>query len=182
MLTDTIRRRWAAALLTVTAMFLAACGSTTSSSVAGSDDGLQRAEVPAEALSFADAQTIDAKSFDSASLTKGATVLWFWAPWCTVCRAEAPDVARVADELAGEVRFVGIAGRGPVPDMQEFVSDTGTDGFTHVADSDGTLWTQFGVVSQPSFVFVSADGSAERVTGGLDAGQLRQAAESLVAD
>lgn len=99
-----------------------------------------------------------------------------------MCRAEAPDVARVADELAGEVRFVGIAGRGPVPDMQEFVSDTGTDGFTHVADSDGTLWTQFGVVSQPSFVFVSADGSAERVTGGLDAGQLRQAAESLVAD
>lgn len=78
MLTDTIRRRWAAALLTVTAMFLAACGSTTSSSVAGSDDGLQRAEVPAEALSFADAQTIDAKSFDSASADErrdGAVVL-----------------------------------------------------------------------------------------------------------
>lgn len=174
----TTRQRCAAAALSAACLVLVACGSSedvSSTESAGIVDGTQ---VPAAALTFT-AETIDGASFDSAELAEGPAVLWFWAPWCTVCRAEAPDVARVADELAGEVRFVGIAGRAPVTDMQAFVSDTETDGFVHVADPDGSLWTQFGVLSQPSFVFVSADGSAERVTGGLDADQLRQAAESL---
>lgn len=173
------RRRWATATLTVAAMFLSACASTTDAAPSGSD-GLQRATVSTEALSF-DAETIEGKPFDSAVLTKSPTVIWFWAPWCTVCRAEAPDVAKVAAEFAGDVEFVGIAGRGPVADMRDFVSDTGTGGFPHVADVDGSLWSSLGVASQPSFVLVDADGNAERVTGSLDEEQLRQAVKALVA-
>jgi len=179
MLVQRLRRRCAAALMTAAALSLVACGATPDVSASAPDTSVQGSELAASAVSFS-GQTIDGGSFDSAKLAGEPAVLWFWAPWCTVCRAEAPDVARVADELAGEVRFVGIAGRGPVADMQTFVSDTGTDGFIHVADTDGSLWTQFGVLSQPSFVFVSADGSAERVSGGLDADQLRQSAESLI--
>ena len=57
--------------------------------------------------------------------------------------------------------------------MRGFVSATGTDAITHVADVDGTLWTRFGVVSQPSFVFVDRSGAAQSYAGSLDAEQLR---------
>jgi len=45
--------------------------------------------------------------------------------------------------------------------MRAFVSETGTGAFTHVVDADGALWTRFGVVSQPAFVFVDSSGAAE---------------------
>ena len=42
-------------------------------------------------------------------------VLWFWAPWCTVCRAEAPDVAETAEAYEDEdMALVGVAGGGLV--------------------------------------------------------------------
>jgi thiol-disulfide isomerase/thioredoxin len=42
--------------------------------------------------------TVDGQEFDGAALAGTPVVLWFWAPWCTICRAEAPDVAAVAAE------------------------------------------------------------------------------------
>ena len=44
--------------------------------------------------------TLEGASFDSSTLAGKPAVLWFWAPWCTVCRAEAPDVATVAAQFA----------------------------------------------------------------------------------
>ena len=49
------------------------------------------AAVPEE-LSFT-AETIEGASFDGSSLAGKDAVLWFWAPWCTECRREAPFVA-----------------------------------------------------------------------------------------
>jgi thiol-disulfide isomerase/thioredoxin len=56
--------------------------------------------------------TVDGQEFDGAALAGTPVVLWFWAPWCTICRAEAPDVAAVAAEYAGRVEVIGVAGRG----------------------------------------------------------------------
>ncbi len=137
--------------------------------------------VPAQdrGAAFAGA-TVDGGSFDSATLAGTPAVLWFWAPWCTVCRAEAPDVAAVAAEYEGRVRFVGVPGLGPVDDMKRFVADTGTAGFTHVVDADGALWQRFGVVAQPAFAFVAADGTVTAHPGGLDGAGLRAAARDLL--
>lgn len=136
--------------------------------------------VTPEALDFT-GTTVDGAAFAGADLTGKPVVMWFWAPWCTVCRAESPDVAKVAAEFAGKVTFVGIAGRGPVEDMQAFVQETSTGGFTHVADVDGSLWARFGVVAQPSFVFVTPSGEAQAFTGGLGASDLRDVANQLLA-
>jgi thiol-disulfide isomerase/thioredoxin len=125
--------------------------------------------------------TLEGSPFDAASLTGTPVVLWFWAPWCTICRAEAPDVAAVAAEYAGRVTFLGVPGLGEVADMREFVADTGTAGMTHVVDADGALWQRFGVVSQPAFVFVAADGTVQAFGGSLDPDSLRQTADELLA-
>jgi thiol-disulfide isomerase/thioredoxin len=125
--------------------------------------------------------TLDGSPFDAMTLTGQPVVLWFWAPWCTICRAEAPGVAEVAAEYAGRATFLGVPGLGEVADMREFVADTGMGGLTHVVDADGSLWQRFGVVSQPAYVFIGADGAVHAFGGSLDAESLRQAADDLLA-
>ena len=45
--------------------------------------------------------TVSGAPFDPATLTGKPVVLWFWAPWCTICRSEAPAVTKVAADFAG---------------------------------------------------------------------------------
>lgn len=165
-------RRLLAVLVALLALLaLAGCGS-------GSPGG--GSSVAPDQTSFA-GTTLTGASFDSAKNEGEPQVLWFWAPWCTVCRAESPDVAKVAASFDGKVDFVGIPGRGKLPEMRKFVSETGTGGFTHVSDVSGSLWQQFGITSQPSFVFVDSAGHGTRVVGKLDASELRSRVQKLAA-
>lgn len=114
------------------------------------------------ALSFTAAE-LSGGELDASTLQGTDVVLWFWAPWCTTCRAEAPNVVEVADAFDGEVEVIGVAGRGQVADMERFVEETGTGGFTHVVDGDGSIWSQFEVIDQPAFAFIGADGEVDDV-------------------
>ena len=122
------------------------------------------AAVP-EALDFT-AQTVTGTTFDGTTLAGKPAVVWFWAPWCPVCKRGAADVTAAAAELADSVTFVGVAGlSGSLDDMRAFVEDTDTQTFAHVADTDGAVFTRFGVTQQDTFAFISADGTVELVDG-----------------
>lgn len=137
------------------------------------------AEVPA-ALDF-EAPTVDGGTFSGADLVGQNSVLYFWAPWCTVCRAEAPSLPAVASDFEADATFYGVAGLSPdVAAMQGFVADTGTDALTHIADTDGSVYTGFGVSSQTTFAFVDDDGSIEIVRGPLSDGELRERTQALI--
>jgi thiol-disulfide isomerase/thioredoxin len=41
------------------------------------------------------ATPLDGTSFDATTLAGADAVIWFWAPWCTICRGEAPEVAEI---------------------------------------------------------------------------------------
>jgi len=127
------------------------------------------------------ARTVSGPDFAGADLVGQPVVMWFWAPWCTICRAESPAVATVAAEFDGRVTFVGVAGRGQQEDMVVFVEETGTDDFTQLADVDGSVWSRFGIVAQPSFVFVTPDGQTQVFAGSLGVEELRDAADQLLA-
>ncbi|MGQ0577190.1 MAG: TlpA family protein disulfide reductase [Pseudonocardia sp.] len=79
------------------------------------------------------------------------------------------------------MRFLGLAGRGRVAAMRDFVADTGTGAMTHLVDADGALWQRFGVFGQPSFAFVARDGTVRTYRGSLDPAELRAAADELLA-
>ena len=117
--------------------------------------------------------------FDAASIQGKDTVLWFWAPWCTVCRAEAPDVVEAAAEFDGSVEVIGVAGRGEVPEMEQFLADTGTAGLDHIVDGDGAIWTQFGVAAQPAFAFIDDSGEVEVFVGALGREALTERMQAL---
>lgn len=119
------------------------------------------------ALKFS-ARTLDGRPFDGGTLAGKPVVFWFWAPWCSKCRSDAPAVKAAVGKHA-DVRFVGVAGLDTEPAMKEFVRSTGTGGFVHLSDRKGAVWTKLGVTQQSVFVFMKADGSTEKVTGPLGA-------------
>ena len=52
---------------------------------------------------------LDGSAFDSAAWAGQIVVVNFWGSWCPPCRAETPDLVRVANATRGEgVRFLGV--------------------------------------------------------------------------
>lgn len=124
-------------------------------------DEPDQTDVPA-ALDLA-AADLDGTQFDPSTVEGTVVVLWFWAPWCTTCRAEAPNVVEVSENFEGEAEIIGVAGRGETPEMEQFVKDTGTHDLRHLVDPDGAIWSQFEVISQPAFAFIDTDGEVRDV-------------------
>jgi thiol-disulfide isomerase/thioredoxin len=118
-----------------------------------------------EKLTFS-GTTIDGKKFSGASLAGKPAMLWFWAPWCSNCQAEAPTIAEAAKN--SDVQFVGVAAQDQVPAMQDFVERFDLGSFPHLADTEAAVWKRFGVTYQPAYAFVSSKGDIEVETDILD--------------
>lgn len=157
-------------------MLLTACGTGEAGEDAG---GAGSGAYASEVLDFT-GKTLDGDTLDASTLSEGPTVFWFWAPWCSVCRAEAPGVARVAAKFDGRVKFVGVPGLGEPDDMRKFVGATKIGGFAHVVDLDGSVWKRFGVTAQPAYAFVDDTGKVSTVPGGLDESDLEQSTADLI--
>lgn len=156
--------------LTVVAIIVTACGSQPKSqpAVAPTGDAAAATQVPAgqtvpAQLQFS-AKTLDGHDFHGESLLGKPAVLWFWAPWCPTCQGEAPVVGQVAASHP-EVTFVGVAGLDQVPAMQEFVNKYPVKTFTQLADTDRSVWANFGVTQQPAYAFVDPHGNASSGVG-----------------
>ncbi|MBC6449674.1 redoxin family protein [Actinokineospora xionganensis] len=167
------------ALVLAALLLLAGCGGTpapagqpepgttaattaSTSPAAGSSAPAATAAVP-EKLQFT-AMTVDGKDFRGDSLAGKPAVLWFWAPWCPNCQREAAGLAEIAKANDGKVTFVGVAAQDRLEAMRDFVQKRGVGGFTHLADTEAALWKRFGVTYQPSYAFISADGTIETQT------------------
>ena len=103
--------------------------------------------------------TLDGGTFDGRSLAGKPAVLWFWAPWCPTCAAEAPHVRQFADQYAGKITMVGVAGLDKVANMHRFVDLTNVDNIPHLADEQGVVWRRFGVTAQSTYALLDASGT-----------------------
>jgi thiol-disulfide isomerase/thioredoxin len=136
-----------------------AAAPTTASSApesAAPDEGGGKAQVPKE-LNFT-GTTVDGKAFDAKTLAGKPTVLWFWAPWCPKCRAQAGETAKVAADYQGKANVIGVAGLDKNAAMKDFVSQTGTGSFPHLSDEAGEVWKRFAVTEQSRYVILDKDG------------------------
>ncbi len=135
------------------------------------------ADAPA-ALQFS-AKTLDGKAFEGTSLYGQPTIIWFWAPWCPVCKAEAPAIRDALDELPDGVQAIGIPGQSDAAAMRRFVADYGLGAMVQVVDADGSLWSNFSVSYQPATVLLDADGNVTTLPGSVGKSGFLAAAASI---
>ncbi|MGB5953467.1 MAG: redoxin family protein [Ornithinimicrobium sp.] len=138
----------------------------------GDSDSAQAAPAAGGAdLSFS-ATTLEGEAFEGAQLAGKPAVLWFWAPWCPTCLAQAPTVGELADEYDGEVNVVGVGGAAESSEIEGVAKDI--EGPTHLIDEPGVVWQHFEITAQSTYVILDADGKV--VTDGefLSDEQLRE--------
>ena len=82
------------------------------------------------------------------------TLLWFWAPWCPVCNAEAPKI----EQLAGELNVVAIGGRDEAANGPAFVEEHGLDTPTVLFDESMASWEHYGIPGQPGAILLDTEG------------------------
>jgi len=159
-------RRLALALAGLVLLATTGCGADTPKAAA------------AGVLSFT-GTTIDGEAFDAAALAGKPALLWFWAPWCATCAAQAGSVTNIQAEYGEKLGVLGVAGMGNNADMHEFVSDLQVNGVRNLDDEAGVLWRKFGITEQSTYVLVDRSGRIV-TTGYLDDLELTTKVKSLV--
>jgi thiol-disulfide isomerase/thioredoxin len=97
---------------------------------------------------------------DLASLARAGTptLLWFWAPHCTFCRREAPELIELVQEHGGDLPMIGIGAQDSLEEAYGFLDDTDTHDLRMIWDPSGDSWVHHGVTSQPTVIVLGADG------------------------
>jgi thiol-disulfide isomerase/thioredoxin len=98
---------------------LAACGGTgnrgtTTGFVSGDGSEAITTVAPADRKKapVLEGEGLDGRPLSTADFAGKTIVVNLWGPWCAPCRAEAPDLDKVADEYAAkDVQFVGVLTR-----------------------------------------------------------------------
>ncbi|GHE86647.1 TlpA family protein disulfide reductase [Streptomyces spiralis] len=178
------------------ALALSACGSGGTSGGSGNtnfitgSDGIATVKKgdrkPAPDLS---GQTIDGKQLDIASYKGKVVVLNVWGSWCAPCRAEAPNLVKVAKDTAGKgVQFVGINTRDTsTQPALAFEKRYGVP-FPSLYDPSGKLMLRFkkGTLNPqliPTTIVVDRDGKiAARALQALSEEKLRKMLDPVVAE
>jgi peroxiredoxin len=93
----------------------------------------------------------------------GAPVwLVFGATWCANCRAEAPDVAAVAQAYDGKAAVLSIYVGQSAPAVGEYADRLGLTN-PQIADTSTAVAATYAVVGVPAHFFIDADGVIRQI-------------------
>lgn len=188
-----MRTRLAAVAAAALVLLVSGCGSATDATSADSGfvagDGSIVVLPEAQRVAAPDlvGTTLDGDTFRLADQRGEVVVMNVWASWCAPCRAEAPTLAALSDELDGQgVQFVGLDTRDSDVPARAFAEKFGI-GYPNVIDRDGQLQLLFGdslpPQAIPSTLVIDAEGRvAARALGKVSESSLRGMIEPLLAD
>jgi cytochrome c biogenesis protein CcmG, thiol:disulfide interchange protein DsbE len=91
---------------------------------------------------------------------RGQTVLLnFWASWCGPCREEMPELARLARQYEGKVRFIGVnlAVRDDVRVSKALLKKVNVP-YLNLLDQQGKAAIDFRVQAIPTTLLIDPDG------------------------
>lgn len=131
--------------------------------------------------------TLDGESLTLSDTLGEVVLLNVWASWCAPCRAEAPILQRVWEDLEDEgVQFIGLDTRDSDAAAQAFVTRFGLT-YPNVIDRDGRMQLLFGDTlppqAIPSTLLIDRQGRvAARALGKVSESTLRGLLEPLIAE
>lgn len=144
----------------------------------GKPDAEREAAAPALMLTRMDGQGQVALSELASAHTP--TLLWFWAPWCSICNGEAPRIQALAKRARGRLAVVAIGGRDDLANGPAFVERHGLTAPTVLFDESMEVWQHYGIPAQPGAVLLDRKGrERERWLGPFDPELAIRAAEQL---
>ncbi|MBA3743341.1 TlpA disulfide reductase family protein [Sporichthya sp.] len=120
----------------------------------------------------------DTTNLRSLAVSGKPTLLWFWAPHCPFCKAEAPKVLEFAKQYGDQVQIIGLGAQDDLAEAESFLAETGTTGLEMVWDSSGKSWVHYKVTNQPTVIVLNPDGKVARTWfREFDSDGIRAAAE-----
>jgi len=131
--------------------------------------------------------TLDGATLALADHLGEVVVLNVWASWCAPCRAEAPALQEVSEELADRgVRFVGLNTRDSAEPARSFVERFGLT-YPSIVDADGSKQLLFRdslpPAAIPSTLVIDRSGRvAGRAIGEVDRSRLLGLVEPILAE
>ena len=152
--------------LLVACLLLVACGDTKQVNTNVQTTGTQP-DIATE-IEAVDGSIVSVSGFNGTP-----TAMWFWSPNWGQCRAEASAVAELKRTYENSIQFIGVASRGDLSQVEEFIDRYAVTDFPHVFDEQGDIWRQYKISSQPAWVFVDTNGNQERVIGALGKSEIR---------
>lgn len=144
----------------------------------GGDEERRAASVPALTVTRMDGSG----DFELTRLasTETPTLLWFWAPWCTVCNGEAPKIQQLTEDAGDRLAVVAIGGRDDLANGPEFVARHALTGPTLLFDESMQVWEHYRIPGQPGAILLDRDGRERgRWLGAFDPNLALEAAEAL---
>ncbi|WP_371617313.1 TlpA family protein disulfide reductase [Streptomyces sp. NBC_00454] len=138
-----------------------------------------------------DGETVDGKTLDTTTLKGKVVVLNVWGSWCPPCRAEAPNFAKVSQEMADagkDVAFVGLNTRDNSKQNAVSFEETYKIAYPSLFDPDGKQILRFpkGALNPqaiPSTIVLDKDGKiAARTLAAVNEEQLRSMIEPVLAE
>lgn len=187
-------------VVAVAGLVLAACGQESatsgtdpsgSSSPASADAGVPTTvspEVeagPVEGVDLTDIRMEDLTAGGEVALADelrapaGTPVLaFFWAPFCSTCRSEAPVLEELAQQPPNGLRIVGVGALDDLGAARDFRTDTAVRSFPLLWAEDTDAWSAFGVPAQPYLLMIRDGQVVQRWPGGASVEEITAAASA----
>ena len=151
------------ALLAGLALLAAACGGGATQAIdigerpdiAPAADSASSSPLPP--VTVWDVQAEDWVQFADLLPGEKPLLVWFWAPHCSACAAEAPDMVEFSNAHGDDIEIVGLGTQDDPAMAAEFVERHDIP-FRMLWDETFETWRAFGITAQPASYLLSADG------------------------
>jgi len=122
----------------------------------------QSSSAPDFTLPIVDSSGVTGNTLTLSSFRGKVVLIEFMEPWCPHCQHMAPVLAGLYSQYgSSNVVFISVAGPwngATADDAANFIRNYGTS-WVYLYDSSGTVFSEYGVQSTPTFFIIGKDGS-----------------------
>lgn len=118
-------------------------------------------------------QDLDAKPIKLTQFKGKATIITFWATWCSPCIKEMPHFSKLVEEYQGKLQVLAVAVGDTREDTLNFAKKNSTYKVTWLFDPEedieiSPVTKAFGITGLPTNLFLDADGKVVDYWRGLE--------------